>query len=68
MFFASRDIEATGHDALLGFCWMGSQWLVSLYHAKHKTDLDLSKIAAKHGGGGDKGACVFTCKTLPFPL
>jgi len=68
MFFASRDIEATGHDALMGFCWMGSQWLVSLYHAKHQTDLDLTTIAKKYGGGGHKGACGFTCKTLPFPL
>jgi len=67
-FFAARDIEATGHDALMGFCWMGSQWTVSLYHAKHQTDLDLSKIAAKYGGGGHRGACGFTCKTLPFPL
>jgi len=68
LFFESRDIEATGHDALMGFCWTGKQWIVSLYHAKHKTDLDLSRIAAKYGGGGHRGACGFTCKTLPFPL
>jgi len=67
-FFASRDIEATGHDALLGFCWDGRKWNVSLYHAKHRTDLDLSKIALSYGGGGHKGACGFTCKTLDFPL
>jgi hypothetical protein len=66
--FAARDIEATGHDALLGFCWMGKKWLVSLYHAKHRTELDLSAIALKHGGGGHRGAAGFTCKTLPFEL
>jgi oligoribonuclease NrnB/cAMP/cGMP phosphodiesterase (DHH superfamily) len=68
LFFESRDIEATGHDALMGFCWTGKQWIVSLYHAKHKTDLDLSQIAGRHGGGGHRGACGFTCKTLPFTL
>lgn len=66
--FAAMDKPETGHDALLGFCWTGKVWTVSLYHAAHRKDLDLSKIAVKHGGGGHKGACGFTCKTLPFPL
>lgn len=68
LFFAARDVPDTGHDALLGFCFDGKTWTVSLYHAKHRTDLDLSKIAVKHGGGGHKGACGFTAKQLPFNL
>lgn len=66
--FASRDRAETGHDALLLFYFTGEAWLVSLYHAKHRTDLDLSTIAVKQGGGGHKGACGFTCKALPFPV
>lgn len=68
LFFASRDAAETGHDALLGFCFDGKCWTVSLYHAKHRTDLDLSEIAKRHGGGGHSGACGFTSKTLPFTI
>jgi len=68
LFFASKDTPETGHDALLGFCFDGKCWTVSLYHAKYRTDLDLSEIAKKHGGGGHRGACGFTSKTLPFDL
>lgn len=64
--FAALDKPETGHDALLGYMFNGKCWTVSLYHAKHRADLDLSQIAIKHGGGGHKGACGFTCKTLPF--
>lgn len=54
------------HDALLGFNYNGQgKWRVSLYGIPGK-DIDLSKIAVKHGGGGHKQACGFTCKTLPF--
>lgn len=56
------------HDALLGFCWDGKQWKVSLYHAPGKEHHDLSKIAVKYSGGGHRGACGFTCNSLPFPL
>lgn len=66
--FAARDVPETGHDALMGFCFDGKQWNFSLYHAKHRTDIDLSEIAKMHGGGGHKGACGFRCKELPFPL
>lgn len=68
LFFAARDLPETGHDALMGFCFDGKCWTVSLYHAKHRTDLDLSEIAKRHGGGGHRGACGFTCKELPFAL
>ena len=66
--FAGRDVPETGHDALLSFRWTGRRWMVSLYHARHRTDLDLSVIAVRHGGGGHRGACGFTCGELPFKL
>lgn len=65
LLFAAKDVPETGHDALLGFRFDGKSWMVSLYHAKHRTDLDLSEIAKKYGGGGHRGACGFTTKTLP---
>lgn len=68
LFFASKDLPATGHDALLGFCYDGKCWTISLYHAKHRTDLDLSEIAKRYGGGGHRGACGFTSQSLPFSL
>lgn len=58
--FASRDVPETGHDALMGFYFNGRVWTFSLYHAKHRTDLDLSEIAKRWGGGGHRGACGFT--------
>lgn len=64
--FAAKDVPETGHDALLGFRWDGKQWSVSLYHARHRTDLDLSAIAKRHGGGGHRGACGFVAKSLPW--
>jgi oligoribonuclease NrnB/cAMP/cGMP phosphodiesterase (DHH superfamily) len=62
--FASKDTPETGHDALMGFYWNGDVWNVSLYHAKHRTDIDLSQIAVKHGGGGHRGACGMKMKQL----
>lgn len=56
------------HDALLTFYWLRNKWRISLYHAPHRTDVDLSVIATKYGGGGHRGACGFECKTLPFQL
>lgn len=64
--FAALDVPATGHDALLAFFTNGKAWTVSLYHAAHRKDLDLSAIAVKYGGGGHRGACGFRAKTLPF--
>jgi len=64
--FAALDKPETGHDALLGYMFNGKCWMVSLYHAKHRTDIDLSLIAVKHGGGGHRGACGFTTDKLPF--
>jgi len=64
--FAALDKPDTGHDALLGYMFNGKAWTASLYHAKHRTDLDLSTIAVKYNGGGHRGACGFTCQQLPF--
>lgn len=68
LLFAAKDVPETGHDALLGFMFNGKSWLVSLYHANHRKDIDLSEIAKKYGGGGHRGACGFTCDKLPFLL
>lgn len=64
--FSALDKPETGHDALLGYMFNGKVWTISLYHAKHRTDIDLSQIAVKYGGGGHRGACGFTCDKLPF--
>lgn len=65
--FKVRDVPKTGHEALMAFYWNGKRWLISMYHASHRKDLDLSKIAIKYGGGGHKGACGFsTLLRLPF--
>ena len=66
--FAAKDTPDNGHDALLGFMWNGKVWTVSLYHAQHNTNVDLSVIAKKYDGGGHRGACGFTCNSLPFEL
>jgi hypothetical protein len=64
--FTAKDVLETGHDALMSFYWTGKAWSVSMYHAKHRTDLDLSAIAVKRGGGGHRGACGFMTETFPF--
>ena len=53
------------HDGCLAYHWNGRAWRFSLYHAPHKTHLDLSAIARKHGGGGHPGACGFQLTQLP---
>jgi len=64
--FSSKDIPETGHDALMKFSYNGKIWDFSLYHAKHATNIDLSQIAVKYGGGGHRGACGFRAEKLPF--
>lgn len=64
--FAARDVPETGHDALMAFFYNGEGWTFSLYHAAHRKDIDLSKIAVHYGGGGHRGACGFRCAELPF--
>lgn len=64
--FAAMDTLENGHDALMGFYWDGTKFNISLYHAKHHTDIDLSTIAVKYGGGGHRGACGFNTKEFLF--
>lgn len=64
--FKFLDVPETGHDALMAFYWNGREWSVSLYHAAHRKDLDLSKIAVRYRGGGHAGACGFRVRVLPF--
>lgn len=66
--FATRDVKENGHDALMGFYYDGSAWNYSLYHAAHRTDLDLSVIAKKYNGGGHRGACGFRSFSPPHML
>ena len=63
--FASKDEQSTGHDALMGYYFNGSKWMVSLYHARHRKDIDLSIIAKRLGGGGHPGACGFPLNEPP---
>jgi nanoRNase/pAp phosphatase (c-di-AMP/oligoRNAs hydrolase) len=63
-----ESIKSAGHDALLTFCWLKDKWRISLYHAEHRKDIDLSVIAVKYGGGGHKGACGFHSRVLPFQM
>jgi len=64
--FDAKDVPETGHDALMAFYYNGTGWSFSLYHAKHRKDLDLSLIASKYGGGGHRGACGFRMDKIPF--
>lgn len=65
--FNAKDKPETGHDALLAFGWNGQEWSISLYHANHRKDIDLSLIAVKYAGGGHRGACGFrSTGLLPF--
>jgi hypothetical protein len=64
--FVALDKPSNGHDALMGFYFDGEKWNVSMYQASFRTDLDLSKIAVKHGGGGHRGACGFESAEFPF--
>lgn len=65
--FAAKDLEMEPqHDGLMAFYWTGKDFSVSMYHASHRKELDLSQIAVKFGGGGHRGACGFRAKTLPF--
>jgi single-stranded DNA-specific DHH superfamily exonuclease len=47
------------HQACFAWRHDGERVNVSLYHAPGHTDLDLSVIATKYGGGGHRGACGF---------
>lgn len=50
------------HDIMVGFCFTGTKWSVSLRSAK--PEFDVSVIARQRGGGGHKGAAGFEVKTF----
>jgi oligoribonuclease NrnB/cAMP/cGMP phosphodiesterase (DHH superfamily) len=57
------------YDGMLILSFRKDKWVISMFTPPHKTDkIDLSIIAKKYGGGGHKGACGFSCKTLPQPF
>lgn len=51
------------YDICLTFEFNGRQWSVSLF----SKNIDVCRIAEKHGGGGHRNAAGFTCERLPFP-
>jgi uncharacterized protein len=61
----SREVRAAPfnkHPVTISYYHDGEKFICSLY----SSSVDVSKLAAKYGGGGHKGASGFTCKTLPF--
>ena len=54
------------YDIVIPFVLKGDTWTLSLY--TERDDIDCSKIAAAHGGGGHKQAAGFSTKTLPWLL
>lgn len=52
------------HDAMLAFVRRAGHWKVSLY--TDRPGVDVSAVAAAHGGGGHAGAAGFECERLPF--
>ena len=56
------------HDGCLSYFWNGRKWIFSLYGVPGKGDVDLSVVAAKHGGGGHKQACGGSFTVLPPEL
>jgi oligoribonuclease NrnB/cAMP/cGMP phosphodiesterase (DHH superfamily) len=54
------------YDAFIAFLYTGKSWRISMY--ANKPDVDVSKVCAKYGGGGHKGAAGFHCEELPFRI
>lgn len=63
-FFTSK-YDPEVHDVMVAWTWNGKydEYGVSIYTTK---DIDLSKVAAKYGGGGHKQASGFGCKNITF--
>lgn len=55
-------------DAMCLYYWAPKKdsWTVSLF--TDREDVDVSAVAATHGGGGHKSAAGFQTRTLPFEL
>lgn len=58
--------DTDGIDCYSMFYFVGDKFKYSLYHHPKRTDLDLSIIAKKYGGGGHAGACGFETKELVY--
>lgn len=56
---------ADQYDVLVSASFDGERWSVSIY-APEGSSVDMSELAAKHGGGGHRGAAGFSCNELPF--
>lgn len=60
-FFSSETLKTKYnpkyHDLMVGFCYTGTKWSISL--RSDKPEIDVSIIARKRGGGGHKGAAGF---------
>ena len=57
-----NSLDKSKYDILIPFCFDGNLYTYSLY----STNVDVSKIAQKYGGGGHKGASGFQSKELVF--
>jgi oligoribonuclease NrnB/cAMP/cGMP phosphodiesterase (DHH superfamily) len=51
-----------GYDLGITFAYTGEGWAVSLF----SREVDVGRLAEKHGGGGHRLAAGFVCQTLPF--
>lgn len=57
-----KSLPAGKYDVFMPFAFNGELYTVSMY----STDIDVSAIAKKYGGGGHMKASGFQCKELPF--
>jgi len=64
---AFDSVDMSEYDFIGTFTHDGRHFSVGLYQAGNP-EVDLSKIASKHGGGGHKGAAGFQCEKLPFKV
>lgn len=61
-----KSVDTSTYDIMLPFYYNmnAEQFIVSLYTTD--PEINVAKIAEKHGGGGHKGAAGFQCKELPW--
>ncbi|MCK5072607.1 MAG: hypothetical protein KAQ98_04215 [Bacteriovoracaceae bacterium] len=59
-----ESVRERGYDIVIPFIFDGEKWSVSLFSLNK--NVDVSKLAAKYGGGGHMDAAGFTCRELPF--
>ncbi len=51
------------HDIMIAWTWNGNRYDISIYTT---SNIDVSEIAKKYGGGGHKQAAGFNCKHISF--